>query len=183
MMQIDLPIFPIIETERLILRRLVMDDTPAIFAMRSNPEIMRYIPVSLSQTTDDAQAYISSIDQRMASKECINWAITLKENDVMIGTIGIFRIALDHYRGEVGYTTLSEFNGKGYVTEALTTIVDYGFNALKFHSLGALVDPDNIGSVRVLEKCGFEKEGHIRDNWFFEGKFIDTAIYSKLNKK
>lgn len=182
MLQIDLSVFPVLETERLILRRLDINDAVTVFTLRSSPEIMKYIPVPLTQTIEEAETYIHSIDKRMEEKECVNWAITLKENNVMIGNIGFYRMKLEHYRSEAGYSTLPEFNGKGYVTEALQAIINYGFSTMKLHSIEALVDPDNIGSIKVLEKCGFEKEGHIKENWFFNGTFLDTVIYSKLNK-
>lgn len=183
MLQIDLSIFPTLETERLILRRLDINDLESMYTMRTHPEVMKYIPIPLPQSEEEVKQYIQSIDTRMDSKECVNWVITLKESDVMIGTIGFYRMKLEHYRAETGYMTLPQFNGKGYVTEALQAIINYGFNTMQLHSIEALVDPDNIGSIKVLEKCEFVKEGHIKENWFFNGVFLDTVIYSKLNKK
>lgn len=182
MLQIDLLIFPELETERLKLRRLEQSDVNTVFALRSNPEIMKYIPVPLTQSIEEAEAYICSIDKRMENKECVNWAITLKDSGVMIGTIGFYRMKLEHYRAEAGYMILPQFNGKGYVTEALNAIIEYGFSTMKLHSLEALIDPANIGSMKVLEKCGFEKEAHFKEHLFFNGQFLDSAIYSKLNK-
>lgn len=183
MLQIDLSIFPILKTDRLTLRRLDLNDLKPMYTMCTHPEVMKYIPVSLTQSEEDVKEYIHSIDKRMDSKECINWVITLKETGEMIGTIGFYRMKLEHYRAETGYMTLPQFNGKGYVTEALAATINYAFSTMKLHSIEALVNPENIGSIKVLEKCGFKKEGHIKDNWFFNGEFLDTVIYSKLNEK
>ncbi|AJH15693.1 GNAT family N-acetyltransferase [Myroides profundi] len=182
MLNIDLTIFPILETERLILRRLDINDLNTMYTMRTDPEVMKYIPIPITQSEEEIKQYIHSIDERMAAKECVNWAITLKEEGTMIGTIGFYRMKLEHYRAETGYMSLPKFNGKGYITEALQAIVHYGFSTMKLHSIEALLDPENIGSMKVLEKCGFIKEGHLKENWFFDGQFLDTVIYSKLNK-
>ncbi len=77
---------------------------------------------------------------------------------------------------------LDEYSGKGFVTEAIDVILDYGFNDLKLHSIEAIIDPDNIASEKVLIKSGFVKEAHILENEYFEGKFWDTVIYSILRR-
>lgn len=183
MLELDFTTFPVLETERLILRRLTVADTDMMFAIRSNPEIMQYIPRPLAQTKEDIVKHIELVDEKINANECINWAITLKENNIAIGAIGFPHFQTQHFRGEIGYTSLPQYNGKGYVTEALQAVLDYGFSTLKLHSIEALVDPENIGSMKVLEKCGFVKEAHLKDNFFFNGVFLDTVIYSKLNKE
>ena len=71
---------------------------------------------------------------------------------------------------------------KGIMKEAIHAVVDYGFNILGFHSIEALLSPENIASSMVLERTGFVKEGHLKESFHFNGKFGDTAIYSRLNK-
>ncbi|MGG5570055.1 GNAT family N-acetyltransferase [Myroides odoratimimus] len=182
MLNIDLTIFPTIETERLYLRHTEPNDIDTVFSLLSNSEVMKYIPAPLAQTTEEAKQYISSLDKRMEDKECISWAIELKEEKIMIGTIGLYRMKLEHHRTEVGYMSLPDFNGRGYITEALKAVIEYAFHSLQFHSLEAVIDPNNIGLQKVLEKCGFEKEAHFKENWFFNGLFLDSLVYSKLNK-
>jgi ribosomal-protein-alanine N-acetyltransferase len=77
---------------------------------------------------------------------------------------------------------LPEFNGKGIVSEAVQEVVNYGFDVMKLHSIEAIIDPLNDASAKVLEKNGFVKEAHLRENEFYEGRFLDTVIYSLLNK-
>lgn len=183
MLSINFTPFPNLETERLLLRRVDNTDVNEIFELRSNPETMKYIPRPLLTTTEEALEHIATIDARIDSNEGINWAITLKGDSKLIGIIGHYRIKPEHYRAEIGYMLLPEYSGKGIITEAVEEAVKYGFEIMQLHSIEAVIDPENIGSARVLEKLQFVKEAHLKENEFFEGRFWDSVIYSKLNKK
>ncbi len=100
----------------------------------------------------------------------------------MIGIIGQYRVKWEHFRSEVGYMLLPEYNGKGIATEALALVVRYGFEYMQMHSLEAIIDPMNGASARVLEKNGFVREAHIRENEYYNGRFLDTVIYSLLRR-
>lgn len=182
MLTINFSPFPNLETERLLLRRVDSDDIKEIFALRSNPETMKYIPRPLVKTNEDALEHIAMIDSKIDSNEGINWAITLKDNPKLIGVIGHYRIKPENYRAELGYMLLPEYHGKGIVSEAVKEAVKYGFQVMKLNSLEAIIDPDNYASAKVLEKNGFVKEAHLKEYEFFEGRFLDTVIYSILNK-
>lgn len=183
MLDINFSPFPELETERLSLRRTIPEDANVIFAIRSNPEMMKYIPRPLVTNIDEASEHIAMINEKIESNEGINWAICLKDDSKMIGIIGHYRIKPEHYRAEIGYMLHPDFHGKGYITEAIAKVVDYGFDVMKLHSIEAIVDPDNEVSSKVLEKNGFVKEAHLKENEFYDGKFLDTVIYSKLNRK
>lgn len=174
--------FQNLESERLLLRQITPDDVNEIFALRSNPETMKYIPRPLSTTKDDAMGHIKMIQDKIVSNEGINWAITEKGNPKMIGIIGHYRIRWEHFRSEIGYMLLPEHQGKGIITEAIQLLVDYGFNEMNMHSLEAIIDPKNTASARVLEKNNFVKEAHFKENEFYDGKFLDAVVYSLLNK-
>lgn len=181
MLTLNFSPFPVLETRRLLLRRITKNDAPAVFALRSNPETMQYVPRPLAQTLDDALAHIALIDEKIEANAGINWAITLKGSHDFIGIIGNFRVEFENYRAEIGYMLLPEFHGQGIVSEAIARVVQYGFQDMKLHSIEAIIDPNNIASGRVLEKNGFVKEAHLRENEFWQGKFLDTVIYSILN--
>ena len=174
--------FQNLESERLLLRQITPDDVNEIFALRSNPETMKYIPRPLATTKDDAMGHIKMIQDKIVSNEGINWAITEKGNPKMIGIIGHYRIRWEHFRSEIGYMLLPEHQGKGIITEAIQLLVDYGFNEMNMHSLEAIIDPKNTASARVLEKNNFVKEAHFKENEFYDGKFLDAVVYSLLNK-
>lgn len=182
MLQLNLSLFPVLETERLVLRQTDLGDANDMFAMRSNAEVMQYIPIPLATEIHEAEEYIRSLQERMNNNECINWTITLKETGQMIGTIGFYRMKLPHYRTEIGYMLLPSFHGKGYASEAVLNLLNYGFNTLGFHSIEAVIYPENIGSQRVLEKCGFTREAYFKESEFHGGTFVDVAVYAILNK-
>ena len=181
MLTINFSPFPILETERLILRRVLPSDVKEMFELRSNPETMKYIPRPLVTNYDEALAHIKMMEDKIETNEGINWAITLKGDDKMLGVIGHYRIKPEHYRAEVGYMILPEYHGKGITTEAVQCVVDYGFNTMQLHSIEGVIDPENEASQRDLQKCGFVKEAHFKENEFYDGKFIDAVVYSKLN--
>lgn len=182
MLDINFLPFQILQTERLILRRVVKEDVPEIFALRSDQEVMKYIPRPLLKTEEEAIAHITAIDEKIDSNEGINWAITQKGNPKLIGIIGHYKLKPEHFRSEIGYMLLAEYQGKGIISEAIKEVVNYGFEVMKLHSIEAIIDPENISSEKVLKKNGFVKEAHFKENEYYEGRFLDTAIYSILNE-
>jgi ribosomal-protein-alanine N-acetyltransferase len=182
MLEINFAPFPTLETERLQLRRLANDDVDEIFALRSDHEVMKYIPRPLAKTKEDALAHISMINEKIDSNEGINWAITFKDNPKLIGIIGHYRIKPEHYRSEIGYMLLPEYHGQGIISEAINEVVKYGFQEMKLHSIEAIIAPENTASEKVLQKNGFVKEAHLIENEYYKGQFLDTVIYSLLDK-
>ena len=182
MLDINFSPFQNLETERLYLRRVVIEDVNEIFALRADQEVMKYIPRPLVKTEEDALAHIAMIDEKIDSNEGINWAITLKGNPKLIGIIGHYRIRSEHFRAEIGYMLLPEYQGKGIISEAIKEVVNYGFEVMKLHSIEAIIDPENFASEKVLQKIGFLKEAHLKENEYYEGRFLDTVIYSILNQ-
>jgi ribosomal-protein-alanine N-acetyltransferase len=183
MLSLNFSPFPNLETERLLLRRVDKKDVNEIFKLRSNVETMKYIPRPIVKSIEEALEHIGNIDEKIETNEGINWAITLKEDPTLIGIIGHYRIKPEHFRAEIGYMLLPEFNGKGIISEAVNEVVNYGFNTLNLHTLEAIISPDNLASEKILQKNGFVKEAHFKENECFEGRFIDTVIYSKINKQ
>lgn len=182
MLIINFTPFPDLETERLYLRRVANDDVNEIFLLRSNKETMKFIPRPLVKNQEDALEHILMIDNKIETNEGINWAITLKNNPRLIGVIGHYRIKPENYRAEMGYMLLPEYHGRGIITEAINEVVKYGFEKMKLHSIEAIIDPENYASEKVLQKNGFVKEAHLLENECYEGRFLDTVIYSKLNR-
>lgn len=182
MLIFDFTDFPVLHTERLLLRQITTEDADEMFALRSNPEIMKYIPREMPKTIDDAIKHIEFMQGLLESGECINWAICLKEDNKLIGNIGYFRMQPENHRAEIGYLLATEFHGKGIIQEALTEIIKYGFETMKLHSIEAVTDPENYASWKLLEKNGFVREGHFKEDGYWQGKYIDSYVYSLLNK-
>lgn len=183
MLEINFLPFTKLKTERLLMRQVNANDAETLLALRSNDEVMKYIPRPYLKNKEDALELIAMFDDKIENGIGINWGITfLNKPEQIIGIIGHYRIKPEHYRAEVGYMLFPEYNGKGIVSEALQKVVDYGFNDMKLHSIEAILDPENKGSERVLLKNGFVKEAHLLENEYYEGRFLDSMIYSKLNK-
>ena len=181
MLQISFNPFPNLKSERLLLRPVKPEDVEEVFAIRSDPETMKYIPRPLARTKQDALDHIGMVSKGIEENEFINWAITLKEDDKLIGMICLLRMQLNNFRTEIGYILHPDFHGQGIMSEAIEIVIDYAFNILNFHSLEAVIDPRNSASEKLLLKYQFEKEAHLKENEFYNGEFLDTVIYSRLN--
>lgn len=182
MLTINFHPFQNLKTERLLLRRLNENDVDEVLALRGNPETMKYIPKPLAKSKEEALEHIAMIEDKIVNNIGINWGITLKGDPKIIGIIGIYKFYPENHRAEIGYMSLPETNGKGYITEAIKAVVTYGFEQLNLHSIEAIIDPNNIASERVLQKNGFVKEVHILENELWDGKYWDTVIYSLLKR-
>ncbi len=173
---------PLLVTERLHLKWPQLSDAGELFEMRSNPEYMRFIGKYPMKEHSEAEEYIHKIHDGFQQKKGISWKICEKGSEKLIGYIGFWSIDYEHFRTEIGYGLHQDYQQKGYLTEALNALSSYVFNALGLHSIEANADVYNLATIRLLEKCGFEKEAHYRENFFFDGKFLDSAIYCLVNK-
>lgn len=180
-MTINFDPFPVLESERLYLRKVTNDDVNEVFELRSNPETMKYIPRPLAKTKEDALEHIRVTNLATTANQAINWAIAFKENNKLIGMICLIRIQPEHFRSETGYILHPDHHGKGIMNEALKTVIDFAFHIMKFHSLVAVMDPENTASAKVVLKQGFVREGQFKHNEFYNGKFLDTDYYSLLS--
>lgn len=180
MLEINFGAFPELKTERLVLRKPRPDDADALFRLRSDPRVMQYFGRALMQSTEEALQFIEQTRTMFDNNEGVQWAISPSGEAQMIGTITIWKIDKTNHRGEIGYMLDPQFQGKGLMTEALKAIVHYAFETLHLHSLEANVNPDNMDSIKLLERNGFVREAYFRENFYFDGKFEDSAIYSLL---
>ena len=173
--------FPELFTDRLILRKLLLSDAPAILRLRGDDTVMKYIDREKAVTLADAETFINRIQNSLETNQGITWAIAYKDAPAeLIGTIGFWRMIRDHYRAEIGYMLDPLQWKKGVMKEAIRKVVDTGFSTLLLHSIEAHVNPDNIGSASLLISVGFVKEAHLKEAFYYNGTFRDTAIYSKL---
>lgn len=124
-----------------------------------------------------------SMEQREADKR-YSYGIFLKTSGQMIGNIGLSFVVRGPLQScMAGYSLDRGHNGKGYTTEAVRLIVDYAFRELQFHRITAEASPQNIGSVRVLEKAGFHQEGLARKNVKINGKWEDHLVFAIINEE
>lgn len=173
--------FPVLETERLVLRNLHREDVEDVYAIRSNADTMQYIPRPLARNLDDAHGVIDMITGFTERNERINWAITEKGVDKLIGIIGYVNFKQESFRAEIGYMLNHEYWGRGIAKEASLATINYGFDTLKLHAVEAIIRPENTTSKKLVEQAGFVKEGYFRDYIFHNGDFWDMEVYTLIN--
>lgn len=180
MLTIHLPTFPVLATERLVLRELRPSDAEQVFAFRSDPLVMRHVSRPLARSVEEASALIDLITSTVAATDAVQWAMTLKGTDALIGIIGFWRMQKEHHLAELGYSLQRAHWGQGLMTEAIGAVVDFGFKTLGFHKVEAITRPGNAGSIRALEKNGFTREAHFKENIFWNGAFHDSVHFGRL---
>jgi len=173
--------FPQLASPRLILRPLHAADANALFSILSDQEVARYYDDAAFTHATQASEQIEAWESGFHHRRCIRWGIAQKDDDTLIGTCGYYGIHPWHMRGSIGYELGSPFWRQGLMTEALNAIIDLGFKDMKLNRIDALVMPENLPSIRLLEKIGFKNEGLLREyeNWGDKG-FTDLYILSLL---
>ena len=174
--------FPTLATERLVLRQLTQADADDVLKLRADESVSKYIPRVPYTNIDEATSFITKITNSINDNELGYWAISLKSDNKLIGTACIWNIKKEHYRAEIGYELHPDFHGKGIMQEAIAMLLNYAFNTMKLHSIEAVVNPKNAPSIKLLEKYSFVREAYFRENFYFNSKFSDTAIYTLLSR-
>jgi [ribosomal protein S5]-alanine N-acetyltransferase len=172
--------FPLLETERLILREITKEDTKGIFACFSNDDVTRYYGQETLQNIEQAEKFVEFFSKSYTEKRGIRWGIERKEIKGIIGTIGFNVWSPKHKRAEIGYEIHPEHWRKGYTLEAISKTLSYGFDVLGLTRIGAVVFIENEASNKLLTKIGFQKEGILRAYMYQNGKAYDTYVYSIL---
>ncbi len=180
MLVVNFDPFPMLFTERLMLRQISAADAPEIFALRCNKEAMQFIDRPMAESIADALQYIQKLIDSLQNNEGITWGICLKEDTALIGTIGLWRIDKANYRAEIGYMLHPLQHKKGYMQEAISATLDYGFITMRLHSVEANINTANEASKKILEKNNFVQEAFFKENYYYKGKFLDSHIYSLL---
>lgn len=174
--------FPTLSTSRLTLRELTLDDAEAHFRIRADPEVVRHFGAAPDTSVDEAVRRIEVVREGVRTGASIRWAIADREGGAFLGSGGFWRWDKRHCRAELGYELASARWGQGLMTEAVAAMIRFGFEAMGLHSMEANVDPQNLASARVLLKLGFRQEALFRENYFFNGKFCDSAIFARLRE-
>jgi len=173
----------VLKTPRLHLRMPVLADADAIFAMRADPVVQRYgshPPWTDRQTAID---WIERNARGMAAGEHAQFVIERRDDGAVVGSCILYALDAQCRRADVGYAlALSEW-GKGYANEAVSAMLDWGFDHLDLNRVEADIDPRNVPSARALERLGFTREGHLRERWIVDGEVSDSWIYGLLARE
>jgi len=181
MILISYPNLPILETPRLLLREQTPADGPELFELRTNPEVMKYIDRKKPDSLEESLAVLQTMKEAQLKGLNLVWAIALKqEPEKMIGNIGFWQTDAANHRAEIGYMLHPAHWRKGMISEALSKVIHFGFELVKLHSICANINPNNDASRQLLLKHGFVKEAYFREDYYFNGQFLDSEIYVLL---
>jgi [ribosomal protein S5]-alanine N-acetyltransferase len=178
MLQLTFESFPVLQTKRLQLRQFVLADAQAFFELLTHEKYQRFLDRSQPLDIEEVRTKIQTKLTEFDNNEAISWVLSPIKSDAFLGTISFWRIDKAHFRAEIGYGIHPYFQQQGYMSEAIDAVVNYGFEQMNIHSIEANVNPANIASCRLLEKHGFIQEAYFRENFYFNGKFLDSVIYS-----
>ncbi len=167
---------PILTTERLTLRPLRHSDAPDLFEAFSDEEACKYWSHAAHKTVEQSQA---RVDEVIAKNDLQTWVITQSKDGPALGWVVLVP---GHREGvaELGYIICRSAWGKGFMAEAANAVVDYGFGIEKYRRIFADMDPENIGSTRIAEKCGMTYEGRLKGNWDTQIGVRDSLIYGRV---
>ncbi|WP_409251762.1 GNAT family N-acetyltransferase [Bacillus sp. SCS-153A] len=175
-------VFPVLETDRLILREITMKDSGALYENFSDDRVTEYYDLETFTEISQAETLIEKLTSGFRAQNQIRWAVTLKGDGTLIGTCGFHAIEKEHYKVETGYELNPGYWGKGLMNEALEAIFKFAFNDMGVNRIEAFYDPENDRSRKALEKCGFIYEGTQRKRFFEKGKFVDASLSSLLKE-
>jgi [ribosomal protein S5]-alanine N-acetyltransferase len=171
--------FPTIETSRLRLRALTLEDEAEMHRVASDPLVTKYLGRA-APTREKIREKIVRVLEGLGAQQSILWTLIDRESGAYLGCACLWNWDQASFHAEVGYDLEPARWGQGLIPEALAPMIRFGFEKMNLHRLEGQVHPDNQGSIRVLEKLGFQKEGHIRQNHFNGTHFEDTGVYGLL---
>jgi len=172
-----------IETERLVLRPLTLQDSEAVCRIFSNPEVTRFLEITPLEVAAEGQALIEYFNAMYDRGSGVRWGIESRQDGTLIGTCGFHSAELRHLMAEIGYDLAREHWGKGLVPEAARAVLRHGFERMGLNRVQAHVLPEATPSARVLQKLGFQHEGVLRESGYWKGRFHDRVAYSLLRRE
>jgi len=149
--------FPILTTERLILRQLVTNDDQAIFMLRSDKEVNRFLNRKLAHNLDEARQFINVVNGNIDTNSSVYWGITFRENNELIGTICLYEFSGEDLKCEIGFELLTTFQGQGLMNEAVAEVIHFAFHSIGVQIIEAVFHKDNQRSIQLLERFSFKK--------------------------
>ncbi|TAG64903.1 MAG: N-acetyltransferase [Oscillatoriales cyanobacterium] len=168
---------PIIETERLLLRKITLNDASDMFEYASNPEVSEYTMWSTHTSIEDTKYFLKSLTKMYKRKELVDWGIVHKAEKKFIGTCGYVEWSMTHSRAEIGYALSARYWREGYMSEAVNAIIEFGFREMLLNRIVGRCEVNNIASARVMEKVGMQLEGILRQQLFVKGRYWDLIEY------
>ena len=180
---VDIVTLPMLMTSRLSLTEVQAQHAPAIFEILSNPEVVKYYGMDPFQELAQAENMVRHFKNNFDTKRGMRWAIINNQDNRFVGTIGLNNLALGMKKAEIGFEIHPDFWRRGITSEALHAVLDYAFEDLDLHRMGAVTFLANDASIGLLKKRGFSEEGKLRSYLFQNGQSHDALVFSLLREE
>ena len=175
------PALPL-QTDRLLLRPFVEDDLEAFYDIYRRDEVARHMPWEprTREMAIEMLERVVTLTSFDADPHVIRLAVVLPGSGALIGDVGLTQTSAEHRQGEIGFVIHPDHQRHGYATEASSALLRLGFEELGLHRIIARADPQNAGSVGVMERLGMRREGHFHHNELIRGEWSDQVLYAML---
>lgn len=176
-------VFPVLETDDMILRDLRAADRAAVFRIYSDDVVDYFNPYQAAKTVRDAEVIIQDLREVFRRRDGIVWGITLRDKGTVIGTCGLrewVRTGIHAHRAELGFVMARTYWRQGYTSSALEIVLRFGFEHMKLNRIEANMQTDNEAAAHLLEKFGFVKEGRLRQRCIWDDQFFDVDHWALL---
>lgn len=176
--------FPQLETDRLILREMTLNDIEFYFYHFNNEKIIEGScfpgPKNLEAARKELELYCIN---PFRENRGVRWGIARRGRKGLIGTCGFYDWNKTARRAEIGYDLDPEYWGQGIMTEALQAVLRYGFEEMGLNRIQAIIDSENVQSMKLVHRLGFKKEGVLRQRSYFGSRFRDDVCFSLLKQE
>jgi [ribosomal protein S5]-alanine N-acetyltransferase len=171
-----------LETDRLLLREFVPEDWEAVHRYASDSEVSRFMDWEPFRDGAETRAFLAKklIAQKARPRRDYQFAVLLKQDNRLIGSCSVAFSHIPSREAELGYNYERAAWGQGYATEAALAVVAFSFREVDQHRIWATCDPANVGSMRVLEKIGMQREGYLREHRWMKSRWRDSLLYAIL---
>lgn len=169
---------PIIKTRRLFLRKLSLKDTNDLFEYARNPKVSKYTLWSNHKSKKETKYFLKYILSNYAKKVPENWGIVYKKDNKLIGTCGYFDWDKINRSAEIHYALSEKYWNKGIMSEALESIISFGFKKMKLNKIRAKCMLKNTASEKLMQKLGMKYMHIIRRGIYAKNRFHDLKVYS-----
>jgi len=166
---------PTVETDRLILRRMKTSDYMDMYEYSRSDRVTKYLLWKSHPDAHYTRDYLSFVQSQYRAGEFYDWALVHKASDKMIGTCGFAKLDFENNSAEIGYVLNPAFWNKGYATEAVKRVIEFGFCNLNLHRIEARYIVGNEVSRRVMEKCGMKFEGIHNSSLYVKGEYVSVG--------
>jgi ribosomal-protein-alanine N-acetyltransferase len=173
---------PPLKTDRLLLRKVALEDLDDMYVWASDPDVTPYVTWDAHKSVDETRVFINDILNRYKHAKLAPWAIVHREDRRMIGLDGFCTWEIKDRSAVFAYVLSKSYWRQGYTSEATRAIVDFGFQRMGLNRISARCRVENIGSARVMEKCGLCYEGTQREVAFVKNEFVDLKGYAITKK-